>query len=133
MFEQGGASITVFPLSHGTRKYARIQNYAHLIRIGGVTVLHVGDAAMDPADFLRAGLDQVKLDVALIPFWYFQPGPGAELISQFLDATLKLAVHIPPGEMDEVRAHLAENYPKVTILESPLQEIRFSSGPPPSP
>ncbi len=36
-----------------------------------MTVLHIGDAAMDPADFQRAGLDQVKLDVVMIPFWYF--------------------------------------------------------------
>ena len=133
VFEQGGASITVFPLSHGTRKYAKIQNYAHLIRVGGVAVLHIGDAAMSPADFQRAGLDQVKLDVVLIPFWYFQPGPGAELVKRYLDAPLKLAVHIPPGEMEEVRTYMAENFPRVTILDSPLQEISVSSAAPPSP
>jgi hypothetical protein len=98
-----------------------------------VAVLHIGDAAMSPADFQRAGLDQVKLDVALIPFWYFQPGPGADLVTRYLDAPLKLAVHIPPGEMDEVRTYMAENFPRVTILESPLQEIRVSSAAPPSP
>lgn len=133
VFEQGGASITVFPLSHGTRKYARIQNYAHLVTVGGMTVLHVGDAAMDAADFERAGLDQVKIDVVLIPFWYFQPGPGADLVSRYLDAPAKLAVHIPPGEMAEVRSYMSENYPAVTILENPLQEMRFSSGEPSSP
>lgn len=131
MFSQGSAAVTVFPLSHGSRKYAKIQNYGHLIEMGGVTVLHIGDAAMDPADFERAGLGQVRIDVAMIPFWYFQPGPGAEVISQYLDAPLKIAVHIPPGEMEEIQAYLREAYPLVKILESPLNEVRFSSSVPP--
>ena len=132
--ERGGARVTVFLLSHGTRKYARIQNFGHLIRIGGMSVLHLGDAAMSPEDFERAGLHEIKVDVAMIPFWYFQPGPGAELIKKYLNAPVKLAVHIPPGEMQEVSAYLAEAYPTVQVPERPLQEIRFSSDtlqPPP--
>jgi L-ascorbate metabolism protein UlaG (beta-lactamase superfamily) len=122
----GDVSVTIFPLSHGTRKYAKIQNYGHLVEIGGLRVLHIGDAAMDPTDFERAGLHDVELDVALIPFWFFQPGPGAAVIERFLDAPLKLAVHIPPGEMAEVTEYMAESYPRVQILEQPLEQIRFS-------
>ena len=105
-FSQGSANVTVFQLSHGTRKYAKIQNYGHLIELGGMTILHIGDAAMDPTDFQRAGLDQVDIDVVLLPFWYFQPGPGASVISQYLDAPHKIANHIPPGEIDEIRTHI---------------------------
>jgi L-ascorbate metabolism protein UlaG (beta-lactamase superfamily) len=120
-------TITVFPLSHGTRKYAKIQNYGHLVELGGMKVLHIGDAAMDKADFQKAGLDQIELDIVLIPFWFFQPGPGADVIRQYMDAPLKFAVHIPPGEMEEVKAHMDENFPQVMILEGPLQEVSFSS------
>jgi L-ascorbate metabolism protein UlaG (beta-lactamase superfamily) len=127
------ARVTVFPLSHGTRKYARIQNYGHLVEIGGTAVLHIGDAAMDPADFERAGLGGKRLDVALIPFWFFQPGPGAAVIEAYLDAPLKIAVHIPPGEMEEVRDYMAENYPKVLILGQPLEQVRFRAASPPPP
>jgi len=126
VFSQGGANVTVFPLSHGTRKYAKIQNYGHLIELGGMTILHIGDAAMDPVDFQRAGLDQVDLDVALVPFWYFQPGPGADVISQYLDAPHKIANHIPPSEMEEIRTHMNAAYPGVLILEAPLNEVSFS-------
>jgi L-ascorbate metabolism protein UlaG (beta-lactamase superfamily) len=130
VFSQGGASVTVFPLSHGTRKYAKIQNYGHLIELGGMAVLHIGDAAMDPADFERAGLGQREIDVALIPFWYFQPGPGASVMSQYMDAPVKIAVHIPPGEMEEIRAYMSDEYSDVLILESPLDEVSFSSAAP---
>jgi L-ascorbate metabolism protein UlaG (beta-lactamase superfamily) len=128
VIEIPGVKVTAFPLSHGTRKAARIQNFGHLVEMGGVSVLHIGDAAMNPADFEREGLGQRKVDVALIPFLYFQPGPGAELIKRYLDAPLKIAVHIPPGELDEVKAYMAEAYPKVLIFERPLQEVRFSTN-----
>ena len=127
------ARVTVFPLSHGTRKYARIQNYGHLVEVGGITLLHIGDAAMNPADFERAGLGEQRVDVALIPFWFFQPGPGVAVIETYMDAALKIAVHIPPGEMEEVKEHLSENFPKVLILEQPLEQVRFSAASPPPP
>ena len=133
VIEEPGFRVTVFPLSHGVRKYARIQNYGHLVEIGGMTVLHVGDAAMDPEDFERAGLADRRLDVALIPFWFFQPGPGAAVVERYLDAPLKIAVHIPPGEMQEVQSYMAENWPRVQILAQPLEQLRFSAAAPPPP
>lgn len=133
VIEAPGLKVTVFPLSHGTRKDARIQNFGHLVEMGGTSVLHVGDAAMNPEDFERAGLGQRKVDVALIPFLYFQPGPGAELVRRYLDATLKIAVHIPPSEVEEVKAYMAESYPRVIVFERPLDRIRFSANLDPSP
>jgi len=130
VFSQAGAKVTVFPLSHGTRKYARIQNYGQLLEIGGLTVLHIGDAAMNPADFDQAGLGGVDVDVALIPFWYFQPGPGEEVVRSFMNAPFKIAVHIPPAEMQEVVEHLQENFPDVMVLKNPLDQARFSSSDP---
>jgi len=121
-----GARVTVFPLSHGTRKFARIQNYGHLVEMGGMTLLHIGDAATDPRDFARAGLDKVKIDVALIPFWFFQPGPGSEVMTRFLNAPNQVAVHIPPGEMEEVTSYMSEDHPEVLILRNTLDQARFS-------
>lgn len=127
-FQRGSADITVFPLSHGTRKYSRIQNFGHLIKMGGLTVLHVGDAAMDGTDFARFGLDQVEIDIALIPFWFFQPGPGETVVKKFMDAPVKIAVHIPPGEMEQVKAHMQAGFPEVIILSKPLDQASFSGA-----
>jgi L-ascorbate metabolism protein UlaG (beta-lactamase superfamily) len=130
-FQAGGAKIRIFPLSHGTRKYARIQNNGHLIELGGLTVLHVGDAAMDATDYARAGMEEVDIDVALIPFWYFQPGPGAEVIEKYINARFKIAVHIPPGEMAEVKEYMQQGFPQVMILEDPLDQVEFTAPAPP--
>ena len=128
VIEIPGARVTVFPLSHGTRKDALIQNFGHLVEMGGMTVLHVGDAAMDPEDFEQAGLGQKKLDVALVPFLYFQPGPGTDLINRYMNATVKIATHIPPGELEEVKTFMSESFPQVLIMEKPLDRVRFSAS-----
>jgi len=133
VIELNNVRISVFPLSHGTGKYARLQNFGHLIEIGGLKVLHVGDAAMNPADFRRAGLDKVDIDVALIPFWYFQPGPGSEVMTRFFDAPNKIAVHIPPGEMEEIKGYMSEEYPQVIILQNTLDQTTFSAATQPLP
>jgi len=128
VFEVKGAKVTVFLLSHGVFKYATIQNYGHLIEIGGMTVLHIGDAEVSPEDFQTAGLDQVKVDVALIPFGFFRQGPGTAIVQQYMDAPVKIAIHIPPDEMDEIKADIGENFPAVTILEPTLKEMSVSSA-----
>lgn len=131
--EADGARISAIRLSHGVGKFAKIQNYGYLVDIGGLRMLHIGDAAMQPDDFARAGLDGVELDVAFIPFWFFQPGPGEAVIERFMDAEHKLAVHIPPKEMAEVREYLAENFPDVQVLAAPGDSVVIYPRPIPGP
>lgn len=123
------AEVTAFLLSHGVGKYARLQNFGHAVTIGGMLMLHIGDAAMDPADFATAGVDKMKLDVAFIPFWFFQPGPGFAVVERFMDAPHKIALHIPPNEMAEVREYLAENFPDVLVLAEPGDSVVVSPLP----
>ena len=123
VIEQSGARVTLFQLSHGKRKYAKIQNFGHLVELDGMRLLHIGDAAMDPEAFALAGMSDVAVDVAFIPAWFFQPGPGAAVIDTYLDAPLKIAVQVPPDEMAEARGFLDERFPGVMLLE-PLAEIK---------
>ena len=122
----GTAKVTIVPLSHGTGKYAKIENWGHVVEMGGVRVLHIGDAAMDPTDFEAAAAELANLDAAIIPLWYFQPGPGMEVVERFMNAPNKLAVQIPPDEVAEATAFLAENYPEVQILRMPGDQVVIS-------
>lgn len=121
----GDAKVSIFLLSHGGGKYAALKNYGHLIELGGMRILHIGDAAMESADFNRAAVADMKVDVALIPFWYFQPGPGGGMVRKFLTAKHMVATHIPPSELVEVKEYLRVEYPNVVVLDNPLDEIRF--------
>jgi len=131
--ESDGARVTAFPLSHGAGKYAKLQNFAHLVEIGGLRVLHLGDAAMEPENFSKAGIAKLDADVVLIPFWFLQPGPGGEIVRRFLQAPHQIAVHIPPREMQLVREELRLRYPSVIVLESTLDQVSFTAAVPPLP
>jgi len=127
LLRQGGYSAEIFPLSHGVGKYAKLQNYGHLVEIGGMTVLHIGDAAMDPADFIVAGLQNRQLDVALIPYWFLVQTTGRQLVAQYMNARHKIAVHIPPKEFQEIKTILADEMPEVMVFDSRMSELRFSA------
>jgi L-ascorbate metabolism protein UlaG (beta-lactamase superfamily) len=128
----GDATVTVFLLSHGHGRNSTIKNFGHLVEIGGMKVLHVGGADMDPADFARAGVDKMNIDVALVPFLFYQPGPGPAILDSYLNAPHQIAEQIPPDEMPEVKAYMQVEYPQVLILENALEQVRFTAPAPPA-
>lgn len=119
-----GLSVDVLRLSHGTGRFAAIQNLGHVIELGGQRVLHVGDAAMDPRRFAPYALAERDLDVALLPFWYFLDEGGRQLVREHLRARHVIACHIPPADLADVRAALAESDPHV-LVPDPLQVFVF--------
>lgn len=130
----GDATVTVFLLSHGHGRNSTIKNFGHLVEIGGMKVLHVGGADMDPTDFARAGVDKMNVDIALVPFLFYQPGPGPDIVNAFLNAPHQIAEQIPPDEMAEVKAYMQVKYPQVQILENALEQALFTApAPAPTP
>lgn len=133
VFQHGSATITAFLLTHGMGKEAILHNFGHVVEIGGMRVLHVGDATIEAADFERAGVQHMNIDIALIPFSYFQPGPGGDVVRRLLDTPHKVAVHIPPSELAEVKEYLNLEFPRVLILENVFDQAKFSPAVPPQP
>lgn len=131
VIDMDAVRVTAFPISHGVGKYAKLQNYAHLVEIGGLRILHLGDAAMDAENFGAAGVENMNADVVLIPFWFFQPGPGGDITRRFLGAPHQIAVHIPPREMQEVKDFLQRQFPQVLVLENTLDQVSFAAAVPP--
>ncbi len=68
-FDVAGLRVTAFGITHGFGR----SNLAFLIEIGGMRILHLGDAAADltaeelVAQFAWPSLD---IDVALVPYWW---------------------------------------------------------------
>lgn len=119
--EGNDIDVELLNLPHGIDG---MQNLGHVIEIGGYRVLHVGDAEMEPAHFEPYKLQQRRLDVALIPYWYFSSATGRQLIATHLDARLQIAVHIPrPGEDDEHLAVAADAGARVPLR--PMQQWRL--------
>jgi len=126
-FLKGTLLIEFLHLSHGTGRFAQIQNQGHLIHINGVTALHVGDAAMVPAHFEPYQLSKRGIDVAFVPYWYFDDEDGRTVIQEHFRPAQLVACHIPPGELKAVTKRLAESDPKVIVPSKALQEFHIKN------
>ena len=125
LLELGGIRVEFLRLSHGTGRFARIQNLGHVITVGGVTALHVGDAAMEPENFAAYELGERGIDVVFVPYWYFDDARGRRIIDEHFSPAELVACHIPPSELESYRRRMAEEHPQVLVPQEPLEVFRF--------
>jgi L-ascorbate metabolism protein UlaG (beta-lactamase superfamily) len=128
-FTHRGVEVAVMHLSHGTGRHGDIQNAGHLIQIGGLTVLHVGDAATEAENFAPYGLSGVRVDVALLPFWYWQSRTGRALIAEHLQADVYVACHLPAAGRLGIIEALTDDAPGVLVYDDPGEVRRFARDP----
>lgn len=125
IFTKDGVKVEIFPLSHGTGKFASLQHYGHLMTVGGKTILHVGDAAAIPADFIAAGLQNRKVDIVLAPYTFFTRASGKTILAQYMYAPVQIVGHIPPKEFAEISTAVLENYPNAIMFSERMEKKRF--------
>jgi L-ascorbate metabolism protein UlaG (beta-lactamase superfamily) len=125
LLEVGKIRIEILRLSHGTGRFADVQNLGHVITVGGVTALHVGDAAMVPENFAAYALPKRGIDVAFVPYWYFDDPLGLRIVEEHFRPANLVACHIPPSELKAVTARLKENHPDVQVPQRALELFRF--------
>jgi len=116
-----GVQLEFFALSHGDDGPDAIQNMGHVITLGGLRVLHLGDGQAIPDNFRYQGFQQRPLDVALVPWWYFYERGGHEILRKMRSARVIIACHVAARERDAIASDLAETYPGVIVPEAPLQ------------
>jgi len=125
LLEVGKIRIEFLRLSHGTGRFASVQNLGHVITVGGVTALHVGDAAMVPENFAVYELQERGIDVAFVPYWYFDDATGLSIVAEHFRPAKLVACHIPPRELKAVTARMSENQPDVQVPQRALELFRF--------
>jgi len=123
-----GVEVEFLRLSHGSGRFATIENLGHVITIGGWKLLHVGDAAMESANFEPYRLSERELDFAFVPDWYFRYPGGRTVLRDHLKADTLLACHIELFEMAESIELLAQSDPEVLALRGPLETRTFRDG-----
>ena len=118
-----GIRIAALDLPH-QRVRRSAQNLGYLIRLGGLTILHVGDADRDPARFARHRLAAERIDVAIIPSWYLSQAP--ETIRREIAARTVVVSHITPSDTAKVRREVTRDWPGAIVLARPGEQ--FSLG-----
>ena len=118
----GGVEVTLLGLSHGDGQMATVQNVGHLFSLGGVRVLHVGDAKLTAANFSPFNLPARGIDIAFLPWWYVIDDEGRALVRAHIAPRRVVAIHIGPGEATEVVERLRESAPAVVPFVTPLED-----------
>jgi L-ascorbate metabolism protein UlaG (beta-lactamase superfamily) len=118
-------SITIFELEHGGKANDDVKNLAHLVELGGVRLLHLGDAEPSLENFARYDLLARKVDVAFVPYWYFGKPVGVQILRERIQARFLVACHVPPSEWQELSELLKANFPEVVLFKEPLEKRTF--------
>jgi L-ascorbate metabolism protein UlaG (beta-lactamase superfamily) len=125
--ERGGVRVDVFRLPHGGARHRTIQNLGHVVHLGGFKVLHVGDADRAERHYEPFDLPAQAVDVALVPYWFLLDADGRRLVERHLRGRHVVAVHIPPGELDDVAERLRREMPEVIVFRRASETRRFKA------
>jgi L-ascorbate metabolism protein UlaG (beta-lactamase superfamily) len=111
-----GVPLTLLGLQHGNRRFEWIQNVGYLIEIGGKKILHIGDAAMTAGNFEPFHLPAQKIDIALIPAWFFLYPEGQYAIRKLIAAEQLVAIHVPPNRAAEHLYAIHQAFPEAVVF-----------------
>jgi L-ascorbate metabolism protein UlaG (beta-lactamase superfamily) len=121
----GNIRISFLGLRHANPQWASIQNFGHVIEIGGLKFLHVGDADMTDENFEAFRLNEAKIDVAFIPYWFLQSKDGRSLVDRQFGPRHIIAVHVPPAEANAIKKELEAYDPRIAVFSEPLETRTF--------
>lgn len=119
-------SIEMILLPHGgERNRGIVQNYGHLISMGGFMILHVGDADMDPEIF--AQFSQREIDIAFVPYWFFTSEEGVKIVDELIRPKYTIACHVPLADKELFIERMKTENPHVAVFGSSLESKIFDA------
>lgn len=123
--EEDGLNVGFLRLEHSGKGHPMLVHLGHLIELGGLRILHVGDAEPTPANFAAYDLDSLGIDVAFVPYWYFGSAAGAEVLREQIKARTVIACHVPPSKWAELNEFLKTQFPEVVLFKESLEKRSF--------
>lgn len=123
----GGVDVEFLALPHdGPRPWQELQNLGHIVSIGGLKILHVGDAKMDPSWFGAFRLPQRDIDVALLPGWYLSSPEGQRLTREQIRPRHVVAVHVKEESAADARSEIQAAFPEAAVPVKIGETMRFA-------
>ncbi len=112
----GGIELEIFRLSHGTGRFASIQNLGQIFTLGGRKFLHIGDAEAEAESFSKHRLTEDKIDFAFVPYWFLMDEKGRRFVTELIRPRHVIAMHIPPEDLPEVTKKIRAVFPRAVIF-----------------
>lgn len=98
-----GVGIQSVSMLHDGKDYGGVHNFAYLIDVEGIKILHVGDAKPIKENYINLNLPHMEIDLLIVPFPYIGIPTGRQLIEKYIKPKKIAAIHLPYREFDSNR------------------------------
>src|SRR6185436_5948228 len=124
--QQEEMSIEFFQLEHGrSQEQGGVVNLGHLIEMGGLKLLFVGDAKPSAENFAPYRLSTRGIDVAFVPYWFFGSPIGVRVLAEQIKPRNVVVCHVPPSEWEKFDGLLKSQFPDVILFKDALEKRSF--------
>ncbi len=139
--ELPGVTVATLNLHHGRDRRPLVENLGLVIRLGGLTLLHVGDTEAGEADLLPHRQLLAMVDVWMLPSWLLDEPAWLAAPGRPPRDGRQIAMHLPApsappswfgaaGDHDAYVASLRDSLPEAWV---PLEPLATRHYPPPAP
>lgn len=139
--EVGDIDVEVLNLHHGRGRKPPVENLGFLVRMGGVSFLHMGDTEATAEELGELDLRQRHIDIAFVPYWHLEERQTARSFLEAIGAAKVVAMHIPapdappsylaPGkDLEDLIRRIEVSAPEVVIFPRAMDTRRFVAGGP---
>lgn len=136
-FSHRGIEIEVLNLHHGRGRTPPVQNLGFLIRLGGLTILHVGDTEATGDEFRPYELGADAVDLALLPSWFANSERWETVVESQIRPRHTALMHLMTpsapaswlggaASVDEIRAGYRARHPRSRLFLRPLDSETYA-------
>ena len=123
-YAKGGISVKAGKVTHGSARFAWVENLGHVVKMGGKTFLHVGDPGFGRSDIAQL-LNGEHIDVALLPAWFVTEKDGRKTINEVIKPDRIIVVHVSPANTATVRKTTEKHYPEAIVFSEPMESVQI--------
>ncbi len=124
-FSAKGIQVRMVRIAHGGARWSAMQNVGHIVELGGMKFLHIGDPSYGKKDFERLQLFRDNIDVAILPFWFLTAAKGREIVDKLIKPAYLIAVHVPPNDVNSITREIAKYYPEAVVFGKPNEQQHY--------
>ena len=119
---------TLYGISHGDGR--TIDNIGIRVEVAGHSIMHVGDMDAKLDDLKAAGIDKLKVDWLLLPYWLLLDKETLKLIDAAFDARHIVPMHYDKGDLtnwlkkqggiDGIKQKVRKSLPNIIELDTEM-------------
>jgi|WetSurMetagenome_2_1015567.scaffolds.fasta_scaffold71520_2 L-ascorbate metabolism protein UlaG (beta-lactamase superfamily) len=123
--------LKIMSLRHNNDSKNEHQNLGFIIKTNQFRIFHPGDAQADnPDEYKNLKLADDSIDIAFIPYWFFDNDKKGKEIIDYLKPKAIIIIHIRINQSDSYRKKVNSmtGIPPVYFMDTSMQKISFNKS-----